>query len=51
MAEEEAIRRIMPHNLEAESAVIGSMLMDQEAIQAAADQVDREKECDEGDSA
>ncbi|MBQ6362848.1 MAG: replicative DNA helicase [Lachnospiraceae bacterium] len=37
MAEEEAIRRIMPHNLEAESAVIGSMLMDQEAIQAAAE--------------
>ena len=27
----------MPHNLEAESAVIGSMLMDQEAIQAAAE--------------
>ena len=37
MAEEEAIKRIMPHNLEAESAVIGSMLMDQEAIQTAAE--------------
>ena len=35
MAEEEAIKRIMPHSMEAEMSVIGSMLMDQQAISAA----------------
>ena len=34
MAEEE-IKRVMPHNLEAEASVIGAMLMDQEAVHAA----------------
>ena len=33
--DEAVIKRIPPHNIEAEQAVIGSMLMDPEAIQAA----------------
>ena len=33
--EEEVIKRIMPHSVEAEQAVVGSMLMDSEAISAA----------------
>ena len=38
MANEEAvIKRIQPHNTEAERAVIGSMIMDQDAIVAASD--------------
>lgn len=35
--EENAIKQIMPHSLEAERAVIGSMLMDSEAIPSATD--------------
>ena len=30
--DENVIKRIMPHSLEAEQSVIGSMLMDREAI-------------------
>ena len=33
--EEQLIKRVMPHSLEAEQSVIGAMLMDQEAIAAA----------------
>ena len=33
--QEEAIKRIPPHNVEAERAVIGSMIMDADAILAA----------------
>jgi len=32
MAEEDAIRRVMPHSVEAEMSVIGAMIMDQQAI-------------------
>ncbi len=32
MAEENAVRRVMPHNLEAERSVIGSMFIDKDAI-------------------
>ena len=35
--EEELIKRVLPHSLEAEQAVIGSLLMDAEAIPAAAE--------------
>ena len=37
MAEEEIIKRVMPHSLEAEASVIGAMLMDREAVSAAAE--------------
>lgn len=37
--EDSAIKRIPPHNVEAERAVIGSMIMDQDAIQAVLDLV------------
>ena len=37
--EDAAIHRIMPNNPEAEQAVIGSMLMDQEAISIASEQL------------
>ena len=33
MAEEDVVRRVMPHNIEAEQSVIGAMLMDEEAIE------------------
>ena len=33
--EEALIKRVMPHNIEAEQSVIGSMLMDKEAIMTA----------------
>lgn len=32
MPEEDAVKRVMPHNLEAEMSVIGALLMDQQAI-------------------
>ena len=32
LAEEDVVKRIMPHNLEAEMSVVGAMLMDQQAI-------------------
>lgn len=37
MAEEQIIKRVMPHSLEAEQSVIGSMLLDKEAIVKAAE--------------
>ena len=37
MPQEEAIRRIMPHSLEAEQSVVGSMIMDADAVIAAAE--------------
>ena len=37
MAQEDAVRRVMPHSLEAEQSVIGAMLMDPEAIEVAAE--------------
>ena len=37
MPQEEAIRRIMPHSLEAEQSVIGAMIMDADAVIAAAE--------------
>ena len=33
--EEQQIRRVMPHSLEAEQSVIGSMIIDSEAIEVA----------------
>ena len=36
MGQEEAIKRIMPHSYEAEQSVIGSMLMDRDAVATAA---------------
>ena len=38
-AEEAVIKRIMPHSEEAEKAVIGSMIMDTEAVVAASDMI------------
>ena len=35
--EEALIKRVMPHNIEAEHSVIGSMLMDKEAIMIASE--------------
>ena len=35
--EENVLKRILPHNLEAEQSVIGSMLMDRDAIVAASE--------------
>lgn len=35
MAEDMLLKRVMPHNLEAEQSVLGSMLMDQDAVTAA----------------
>ncbi len=42
MAEEDVIKRVMPHNLEAEQSVIGAMLMDGEAIDIAAEMLEEE---------
>ena len=42
MAEEDAIRRVMPHSIEAEQSVIGAMLMDAEAIEAASEMLKEE---------
>ena len=42
MSEEDIVKRIMPHNLEAEQSVIGSMLLDAEAIGEAAEIVQGE---------
>ena len=35
--EEALIKRVLPHSLEAEQSVIGSMLMDREAVIAASE--------------
>lgn len=35
--EESVIKRVMPNSLEAEQSVIGSMIMDGEAVMAAAE--------------
>ena len=40
--EEDLIKRIMPHSLEAEQSVIGCMLMDKDAIVIASETVARE---------
>ena len=40
--QEEAIKRIPPHNVEAERAVIGSMIMDADAILAAMEMLSAE---------
>ena len=40
--EEALIKRIMPHSLEAEQSVIGSMIMDKEAIVIASETVNKE---------
>ncbi|MDO5132380.1 MAG: replicative DNA helicase [Eubacteriales bacterium] len=37
MAQEDAISRVMPHSLEAERSVLGSMLIDPEAVETAAE--------------
>ena len=37
--DENVIKRIMPHSLEAEQSVIGSMFIDAEAIAAATEQI------------
>lgn len=42
MAEEDAIKRVMPHSLEAERSVLGSMLMDEEAIETASEMLKEE---------
>ena len=42
MAEENAIKRVMPHSIEAEQSVIGAMLMDAEAIEIASETLKEE---------
>ena len=42
MAEEDAIKRVMPHSIEAEQSVIGAMLMDAEAIEVAMEMLKEE---------
>ena len=42
MAEENAIKRVMPHSIEAEQSVIGAMLMDAEAIEIASEMLKEE---------
>ena len=37
--EEALVKRIMPHSLEAEQSVIGSMIMDRDAILTASEQL------------
>ena len=37
MAQEDVISRVMPHSLEAERSVLGSMLIDPEAVETAAE--------------
>lgn len=40
--DEALVKRVMPHSVEAEQAVIGSMLMDKEAVETAADMLLKE---------
>ncbi len=40
--EEALIKRVLPHSVEAEQSVIGSMILDREAIMAASEIIDRE---------
>ena len=40
--EEQLIKRVMPHSLEAEQSVIGAMMMDQEAIAAAMELLEKD---------
>ena len=42
MPQEEVLKRVMPHSLEAEQSVIGSMILDQEAIEIATEYVTAE---------
>ena len=37
MAEEAILKRVLPHSMEAEQSVVGSMIMDREAIVAASE--------------
>ena len=37
MAQDDVISRVMPHSLEAERSVLGSMLIDPEAVEIAAE--------------
>ena len=41
--EEALIKRVLPHSLEAEQSVIGSMLMDREAVIAASEIIYRKR--------
>ena len=43
--EEALIKRILPHSIEAEQSVIGSMLMGREAIMAASEILTRSFKC------
>lgn len=40
--DESVIKRILPHNIEAEQSVIGSMIMDREAIVTASELITAE---------
>ena len=40
--EEALIKRVLPHSIEAEQAVVGAMLMDKDAIVAASEMISRE---------
>ena len=42
MAQEDVVTRVMPHSLEAERSVLGSMLIDPEAVEAAAEIIKEE---------
>ncbi|MBR6528107.1 MAG: replicative DNA helicase, partial [Lachnospiraceae bacterium] len=40
--DEELIKRVMPHSVEAEQSVVGSMLMDKEAVLIASEIINRD---------
>ena len=42
--EESVIKRVMPNSLEAEQSVIGSMIMDRDAIMTASEVITSEKQ-------
>ena len=42
MPQEEVLKRVMPHSLEAEQSVIGSMLLDPDAIEVASEMLREE---------
>ena len=42
MAQDDVISRVMPHNLEAERSVLGSMLIDPEAVETASEIIKEE---------
>ena len=37
MPDEEVVKRILPHSMEAERSVLGSMIMDADAVEAASE--------------